>query len=168
MKVRLEGYEMMAAAVVGIRRHLLSLNSREFNKVKNPRYGWHTDIEAACGELSVAKALGIYWDGSVNTFKRPDLPPDIQVRTSKSYQDHLVIRSADADDERFIKVVGVHPDYELVGWIWGREGKRAEYWGERNGTYPAFWVPHAALRVMETFNGGQHEDKNDQASVLRG
>jgi len=151
MKVTLKKYEMLAAAYVGIRRHLISLDSKDFNKVQNTKYGWHTDIEAACGEMAAAKKLGLYWDGSVNTFKEPDLLPDLQVRTSDEMWHHLIVRDGDKDIERYIKVVGRSPHFELVGWIYGYEGMKEEYVKDPGESYPAFFVPLDRLRPMKTF-----------------
>lgn len=97
--------------------------------VGNQHYSWQTDIEAACAEMAVAKALNIYWDGSVNKFKKdgPDLPPDIEVRTTEYKNGHLILRDGDkkyCNDMRFVLVVGEAPKFYLSGWIYCHEGIR--------------------------------------------
>jgi hypothetical protein len=45
-------------------------------------------------------------------------------------------------------VTGLAPVFILRGWIWGREGKRDEWWTDPACGRPAFFVPQNALRPM--------------------
>ena len=83
----------------------------------------------ACGEVAVAKAMGRYWGGSVNTFKSiGDLVSvgwEIRTRAEHSYD--LIIRDDDQDDRVFVLVTGKAPNYVVRGWIKAGDAK------ERNG-----------------------------------
>lgn len=146
MKVRLEKYEMIMAAYVGLRRHIEKFDSKLKNNHGNPRFGWHTNVEGACAELAVAKHFGVYWDGSVNTYKAPDVC-GWQVRHTELDDGSLIVRDDDANDQAFVLVTGQAPEYELRGWLYGREAKRAE-WHYRSGT-PCWMVPQKSLSSIE-------------------
>jgi len=103
-------------------------------------------IRGACGELAAAKALGIEWQGSVNTFKRGGDVGKFQVRTrSKRWYD-LLVRDGDADGDIFILVLGHdHPIYDVVGWIFARDAKKSYWVKGHGGRDPAYFVPQSSL-----------------------
>lgn len=145
-QIELTGYEIYIGACVGVARRLASLKRGETNKVNNLDFGWHSDIEGALAELVVAKLLGIYWNGSVNTFKAPDLA-QIQVRHTQHANGSLIFRPGDATEDRFVLVTGTHPDYIVRGWLDGADCNLDEYW--RDDVPKAAWfVPQRALRDM--------------------
>lgn len=62
--------EGLMAATIGVNRHLAAVKRGLENKHgANSDRAWQYHIEGACGELAVAKSLGISWSGSINTFK---------------------------------------------------------------------------------------------------
>lgn len=137
--------EIYIASIIGVRRNITSINSPECNKVKNKDFGWHIDIEAACAELAVAKYLNLYWDFSVNTFKKPDVG-NYQVRHTQKKDGRLIIREKDGDDERYYLVTGTSPAYSIVGWIVGREAKADKYKFAGYNNMPDCWmVPQEGL-----------------------
>jgi hypothetical protein len=143
--VTLTPYESELAAGVGLRRHLSALRRGLVNHHGYKGDGWGDHIEAAGAELAVAKFLGRYWSGSVDTFKASgDVGPyEVRWRSSTTYD--LLIRPGDADDRPFFLVLGQFPTYRVVGWIMGRDGKREE-WRQHYGDRPAaFFVPQSAL-----------------------
>lgn len=149
VKVDLSWYELELAVNVGSRRQMESIRKNlQDAHGYNGEDGWTKHIEGACGEMVVAKLLGMYWDGSVNTFKRPDVGT-IQVRTrSKSTYD-LIVRPNDEDDSIFVLVTGVAPSFEVVGFIRGGDAKQ-EAWSESYGDRPsAFFVPQESLMPIE-------------------
>jgi hypothetical protein len=108
-------------------------------------------IEGACGEAAVAKALNVFWSGTVNTFKRGgDIGSKIQVRTrSKSYYE-LIVRQDDRDDDIFILVTGKAPSFDVVGWTLGKDAKK-EQWIQTHGNREAAWfVPQKELLDINT------------------
>ena len=73
MNVSLTNYEIFLAAMVGVRRKIASSDYSKASTFIDPQVWWGSDIESACAEMAVAKALKIYWDGSVNTYSAPDV-----------------------------------------------------------------------------------------------
>jgi hypothetical protein len=133
---------------IGSMRHLTALFAR-----REDRHGavctWDLHIEGACGELAAAKGLGVFWDGSINTFKRPDLP-GVQVRTRSRHEYELIVRDDDAPGARFLLVTGQCPRYCVRGWILGADARR-DAWRQTHGDRePAYFVPHAALHPPAT------------------
>jgi len=144
--VTLTEYEIYMGASVGTLRTLASLKRGETNKVQNRDFGWHSDIESACSEIAFAKYSGIYWGGSVNTFKAPDVGL-AQVRHTQHKTGRLIIRHNDSPTDYYVLVIGTHPDYTVHGYILGSEGMKDEYLDNPIKTEKgeAFFVPQRAL-----------------------
>lgn len=152
--VTLTRYELDMAANVGVRRHVSAVTSgRKPTHGIDPSDGWRAHIEGACGELAVAKYLGKYWDGSVDTFRSmPDLG-DIEIRTrSKDYYE-LIIREDDEPSKVYVLVTGIAPHYQVRGWIRGADARRDEWLQTHGGRPPAWFVPHEALTPIRKRNG---------------
>ena len=136
-RVHLSQWELLQAALVGVRRHLEALRQKLPDKHGLESAGWSEHIEGAAGEMAFAKFSGKYWSCSVNAFKAGDVG-EVQVRTrSKDHYD-LIVRSDDKDDDVFVLVLGRVPRFRVVGWIWGREAKRGEFlreYGDRPAAY---------------------------------
>lgn len=149
--ITLTAHEMLLASDVGRMRQISSLRRGLADAHGySGDDGWTAHIEGACGELVVAKLLGLYWDGSVNTFQRGGDVADLQVRTRSKHYYELIVRPNDKDDARFILVTGIAPVYRVRGWILGRDAKRPE-WSQTHGGRPAaFFVPHGSLQGFET------------------
>lgn len=144
--VKLEWHEYAMAAEVGKLRQLSSIRQGLKHKYGMPGAGWTEHIEGACGELAVAKVLGIYWDGSVNTFKNlADLRGNVEVRTRSRNDWDLIVRPDDNDFSVYVLVTGMCPDYNVVGWIPGIDAKRQEWLQTHGGRSPAYFVPQHAL-----------------------
>lgn len=154
MDITLEWYEYSMAAEVGLRRQLESKRAglQDAHGFSGP--GWDQAIEGAIGELVVAKALNIYWDGSVNTFKAPDFPPNLQVRTRQKEHQKLIVRPGDSLSDIYILVTGICPTYSVRGFIVGEHARDTEWlFDEGNGRPPAYFVPHERLKPIESLKG---------------
>ncbi len=104
------------------------------------------DIEGAAGEIAAAKALNRYWHGSVNAKKsEPDVGHNIQVRATKHLNGSLIITDSDPDDQIYVLVIGSRPNFNVVGWIRGVDGKKQEYVRAPNNRPPAYFVPQRIL-----------------------
>jgi hypothetical protein len=149
MKIVLAWHEAAMASDVGRMRHLASIKAGLHDAHGLKTAGWSEHIEGACGEMAVAKALGIYWDGSVNSFSGDDLP-GLQIRTRS--QDHydLLIRRADSDNSTFVLVTGRCPHYAVRGWIRAADAKKPEFEQFHGGREAAYFVPQAALHSLDT------------------
>jgi hypothetical protein len=152
MKVELTTPEFLNAINIGVIRQCSSLKKglKDSHGAKSDN-GWDMHIEGACGEAAVAKALNVFWSGTVDTFKRGgDVGNKIQVRTrSKSYYE-LIVRKDDRDDDIFVLVTGKAPSFDVVGWISGKDAKK-EQWIQTHGNREAAWfVPQKELLDMNS------------------
>ena len=112
--------------------------------------GWDDNIEGACGECAFAKAMNLYWDGSINRFSAGgDVGERYQIRTLKCHHYDLLVRPGDADEKPYILVTGRSGKYQVHGWAWGREAKREEWLEAKGGREPAYWMPQSELRPLE-------------------
>jgi hypothetical protein len=144
MKVTLTSYEIFLAAMVGVRRKIASNDYSKASTFIDPQVWWGSDIESACAEMAVAKALKIYWDGSVNTYSAPDVGV-FQVRHTPILHGKLIIRPKDSDAETFIFIVGSSPDFEIIGYMTGKEAKQDKYLSDPHGKAPCWMVPQGEL-----------------------
>jgi hypothetical protein len=137
-------------------------NARQVSSIKkkgkdtvNKKQGWLEEftphIIGCVGEMAVAKALGVTWTGSVDTFKTvSDLSGNIQVRHRSDPRWDLIVRKNDSDSDVFILSRGMPPGaIEVVGKIRGGDAKREE-WLQDKGGYgrPAYFVPSHALEDL--------------------
>lgn len=147
-QVELSTHELHLAASVGLRRQLSAIASKRPDRHGiNAEDGWRAHIEGACGELAVAKFLGKYWDGSVDTFRTlPDLDT-VEIRTrSKHYYD-LIIRRDDDPSKTYILVTGLAPSFQVRGWIKGHAAQRDEWLKTHGGREEAWFVPASKLNT---------------------
>lgn len=147
MKVTLTGAEMVIASYVGTARHMAALKLG-----LKDAYGYDGEnglalhIAGVAGEMSVARALNVYWLPTVNTFKSGgDVGDDIQVRCRSSHTYDLLVRPDDPDDALFVLVTGEAPELVVRGAMRGREAKREEWKRDYGGRPPAYFVPQSAL-----------------------
>lgn len=145
--VTLDWYEAEVAAAVGVRRNLEAMRD-----ARRPAFGmkaddaWRAHVEGACGEMAVAKLLGLYWSGSVNTFRVGGDVANLQVRTRSKDDYDLLVRHCDRDGDVFVLVTGACPSYCVRGWMLGKEAKQPGYFKELGGRPGAYFVPQWSLR----------------------
>jgi hypothetical protein len=141
--------EAMLAISVGVRRRVECLRKGIGDKYGFNGDPWQTNIEGACGEMALAKFLGVYWDGSVNNFFGDDLPSGIQVRTRRDHGHGLLVREADNDDRPYVLLTGELPQYRVHGWMMGRDAKQRQWLHSYGGRTPAYFVPQSALHPID-------------------
>ena len=146
--VTLTWHEAAMASHVGWMRQLAAIKAGKQDCHGYDGEGWSEHIEGACGEMAVAKFLGVYWDGSVNTWKANDLP-GLQIRTRSRHDYDLIVRPGDDDQAVWVLVTGRCPEYRVHGWITGSEAKRAEWLRNYGGRPAAYFVPAWQLRGIE-------------------
>lgn len=148
--VRLEPYECQMAAFAGMQRQTSCLNTPDSHGfVGDEGQGWNIHIEGAGGEIALAKALGMYWSGSVNTFKVGGDVGELQVRTRSQHYYDLILRPDDRDDDLFALVTGLMPNYLVRGWTYARDAKRSEFVQKYGGRPAAWFVPTHFLRPFK-------------------
>jgi hypothetical protein len=156
-RISLTATELMIAGYVGNARNVQSLTKRW-----EPAAGvgvsntWTPNIEGAAGEMAVAKLLGIYWRPIVGDHQADDVGP-YQVRTniSRKHAD-LCLREKDRDDRLYISVLSFVPEFVILGFISGADGKRCEYRRDGSPGRPqCFYVPRVALRDLDGLEAAQ-------------
>jgi hypothetical protein len=144
--------EVMMAAQAGIMRHTENLKT---GKYLNTHKYWHTcpwqhHIEGCCGELAVAKKLGLFWHGK-GKWEQRDVGRD-DVRTRPNHGARMILHPEDHDDVIYWFLTGENGYYRFQGWIYGRDGKNKEkYWGDETGKGRfAFFIDQKFLNPPET------------------
>ena len=147
-RVTLSRYELQMAAFVGTQRQLAAIvANRPDRHGISQGDGWRAHIEGACGEVAVAKFLGYYWDGSVDTFRSiPDLA-GAEVRTRSSHEYDLLIRKDDDPEKVYILVTGRAPTFWVHGWLRGKDAQREQWWKNHGNREWAWFVPSSALNT---------------------
>lgn len=148
MDVSLTPDECRAAAYAGIHRRLDSLSKGRvevYGKAAGGAY-WDIDCEAAAAELALAKALGVFWVGGTDPVadRRDGDVAGLQVRHTKHRNGKLILHNRDSDAHTFVLVVGAMPEFEVVGFITGAEGKQPQHWWA-NAPRPAYFVAREFL-----------------------
>lgn len=144
--IELSPSEIQIAVLVGGIRRTESLRQRMKDAHGyNGAMAWDMDIEGVAAEMAYCKARGVYWGAGVNTFKAADAGKKVQVRSTKLKDGCLIVRDNDHDDHYFVLVVGQLPCFEVIGWILGKDAKRAEFKRAANGREEAYFVPQNKL-----------------------
>lgn len=146
--------EMVQGAFVGMMRQVSKIQkgSRGRYGIDNDEFGWQAAIEGCLGEMVVAAYLNVYWAGAA--YDTPDVAGWLEVKTRRSHDFELTLHKQSRDDLPFVLVTGANGSYRIHGWIYGRDGKRPEYWKDPSGDSgkrkrPAFFVPQKALLPLE-------------------
>lgn len=171
IRVQLTWEQMTEACRVGLDRQLDSMakGDRANGGFKNNPDGF-AEVEihmiGAVGEYACAMALGLEWDKSVGTYKEPDLPMKIQVRTRTKKSYNLLVRPDDKPEHIFVLVKGnpfrrdgdtniISTDprtFEITGWAYAKDIKVQAFYDEKIGgeergkTHPGFWPADNCLR----------------------
>jgi len=132
------------------------LKSRlEGRKDRHPSLGMRNHIQGMLAEQAAAKALGIYWPMDIDTFHKPDLGHNIEVKMIGADWYGLRIYPWTPDDRRVVAVVlssgGEQGPYRIPGWYIAGEAKQHPEWVIAPNDRPPMWaVPQHELRLIET------------------
>jgi hypothetical protein len=108
------------------------------------------DIIAVMAEIAVAKALGVFFVPTFNTFhKQPDIEPDIEVRSTPEEDNSLLIRDNDDLDRKFVLVIVSDLSCRIAGWCYGYERDDLGRIRNPNGMGAAHFVPQFNLRPFD-------------------
>lgn len=113
-------------------------------------------IEACKVKYAAAKALEIKFNKKVLTReewkvfqKRLARKPIFSTRHTKHPHGNLLLQEKDLDESIFIFIRIVSPtSFELVGWCYGKDGKKKKYWKEVGYNHPCYFVPAHALKPV--------------------
>jgi len=149
-RITLTTTELMVAAYVGSARNVQSLTRGWASAAGlGASNTWTPNVEGAAGEMAVAKLLGIYWQPIVGNPQADDVGP-YQVRTNISRKhDDLCLRPKDRDDRIYISVLSFIPEFLVLGFIRGADGKQPAWLRDGSPDRPkCFYIPRAALRDL--------------------
>lgn len=143
IKVSLSNDDIVWATKVGILRYEESRRKGLKDKHGLKKSGIPRvvhDMVGARGELAYCRAARGEWSGSVNTFKDPDVDPDIQVRTTMNHNYNLIVRPEDPTEHKYVLVTGIgRTSSSSAGWkAWTRRaitGNAPQSVGPRRGSF---------------------------------
>lgn len=133
--VTLTSNEIAAATEAGkwVYRRSQERGLRDYRAfVRHGVNGERVQVVGAIAELATCKLLDLRWTkGAYDTFKRPDLPHNIEVRLIGVNHYGLRVYEGDDDSRRVVGVViergREHLPCRFPGWINAVYGKREEY-----------------------------------------
>ena len=154
IEVTLTWEEVYEASQVGITR---TIESRKQGLKSIRTKGlevWGIDIGGAIGEFAAAKALGIEWSKSVNTFRTGGDVGPYQIRCATNHNYRLKFSDRDKDAVYILVtgnvLLGGSLTYKLQGWLRPHEGRKPEFFFDPNGRGSAYWVDQKFLHPMST------------------
>jgi hypothetical protein len=153
VKIVLNAWEFKAAVDTAIARMTASIDAG-ITDISRQRRDYQErlkiDVQGACGEIAVAKAIGKYWAPSVNTFHtEPDIAPDIEVRHTDRVDGSLIVRPNDDPDRWYFLVTGTAPEFQIVGYIKGSAARQPAWESDPGVHRPAWFVPQTALTPLQ-------------------
>lgn len=144
-EVILAPHEMLLAANVGVMRQVQNLRKGRKDSYGFQGLGWEVHILGACAELAVAKLTGTFWNGALGNLSADDVG-ELQVRYTDKPNGRLIVHPKDQDDKKFVLVRGAPPKMLVVGWMYGRDAKKKEYWDDPTWqNRPAYFVDNDDL-----------------------
>lgn len=153
MIVTLSWAEMQLAYMVAGQRRIMNMKKKLPGKYGAPeREGSEElDLVAARGEMAVAKALNLYWTGTVGDYGAVDVGGLVEVRSRTKDWHSLILHPSDRDDLPFVLAdVSDPPRVRLAGWIYAKDGKQDKFWSDPSGkNRPAFFIEQKHLRPLE-------------------
>jgi hypothetical protein len=152
MIIALTWAEMQIAYMVAGQRRIMNMKKRLPGKYGAPEKegSEELDLIAARGEMAVAKALNLYWSGTVGDYGAIDVGGCVEVRSRTKDWHALILHPEDQDDLPFVLAdVSAPPNIRLVGWLYGKEGKSDRFWSDPSGkNRPAFFIEQKHLHPM--------------------
>jgi len=153
-QILLDKSDFSTALYCGALRSMESILHGREDSVYNKSWldGTRDHILGACGEIAVAKFLGVYSSLSINEFGKPDIHVNnvsIEVRHRASTDHDLIVRRRDNPSSVFVLTRGMPPSIQIVGWNIGREIMIDKYLNNHGGYGQAWFVPPSALLEME-------------------
>lgn len=153
MIVTLTWPEMQIAYMIAGQRRIMNMKKRLPGRYGAPEGegSEELDLIAARGEMAVAKALNLYWAGTVGDYGAVDVGGAVEVRSRTKNWHSLILHPKDRDDLPFVLAdVSEPPDVRLAGWIYAKDGKLKKFWldpSQKNR--PAYFIDQKYLRPME-------------------
>ena len=151
IEITLTEQEALQAAIVGVQRHYRCeiRGSKQMHGFETAQIdSLANDVHGAGGEIAAAKALKLYWPATVDTFDKPDIGENTQVRTAQKDNYCLIIRETAKDHEIYVHVTGRLPFYKVWGYIKAIDAKKDKYKKAPNNREPAWFIPAEDLKAI--------------------
>lgn len=165
MIVALTYAEMQLAFTVAAQRQVMNMKLGAKHKYgANDATGMALNMMGCAGEMAVAKGLNLFWSGSVGDYDAVDVGGKVEVRSVSRPTDCLILHPDDRDGMPFVLCYNEPgtPKFNLLGWVWGKQGKDEKFWRDPQGTgRHAFFVPQAELFRCEELAEQVHAYKFD-------
>ena len=87
-------------------------------------------VEQAMAEMALAKATNQIWTHTEGMIGKHD-----QAYWSADEEGPLILQKTDRDDHRYSLVTGELGTYQIHGYIWGKGGKKHEFWNKQHKYY---------------------------------
>ena len=120
--------------------------------------GLTLSLPGCLAEIAVAKFLNMYWTG-VAGIGVPDVGGFIEVRSIRKDYYGLRFHPEDKDDLPSVLANVKNPEaIEILGWAYGRDAKKDEFWKDPSGkNRPFFLYPQNKLKPMSELFGVIYE-----------
>jgi hypothetical protein len=149
--ITLTKVEVEIGVRIGVMRHLNALREGAKDAYGFKGDPWELHIQGACAEMASYKAIGRYWSPTIDVRKEAggDGGPYEVRRRSQQHYDHL-IKERDLVDAPHILACGLLPTFRVVGWIYGYEARRDDWWHNKHGGRGwAWWPPQEELHDLD-------------------
>jgi len=135
MIIHLDWYEVCVAEVIG---HLRQIEAKRLGfrskfssapeGVDQDEWDEESNIQGIAAEQAFGKFINRYCPRGVNTGRSPDVLPNYEVKWRRPQRNglpgELFVYEHDPDDRIFVLMRGGIPDFIVVGWCYGWEGKK--------------------------------------------
>lgn len=147
--------EVVLATQIGVMRQIQNMR----NGAKN-QYGateldaFQRHIVSAHTELALAKSRNCFWNGAHGDYDAADVGDFYEVRGTMHRNGRLRLHDTDKDDKPYVharlryEIAEKRCYVDLVGWMYGYEGKRREFWTDPQPGRFAYFVPDQKLHDM--------------------
>ena len=107
-------------------------------------------VIGSIGEMAFAKFADRFFIQDINAFhKRPDCFEDIEVRCSDRNLT-LITRNDDDPSRKYVKVMTNGSKALIVGWLYGSETRKLEFFHSSEGKRDCWMTPHVHLKDPRT------------------
>jgi len=154
--VRLTPAEMAYAEAIGRARNRCHRSANRGDRAFKKSASVDIDIMGAQAEKAVAKFLRQPWDGSFKPLPEwmrwrvegHDVGP-FEVRATDWRYGRLLMQPDDPPFSPFLLVIAAdRPLFQMIGWIFGREGKEDMWLWDAGYGFPCYYVPRHVLRPV--------------------
>lgn len=170
IEVSLSYEEFLEAVEIAKKRNRENRKNKENDgAVATEKSSLGVDIEGAVGEKAVSKYLNLNWSGDFKSHaewlewrKTGHDVCDFEVKTTSYKTGKLLVQSKNDDNSPYILVIvpknlvellifgePVEIPVRLMGWLYGRDAKKEEFW-MTEWRRPCFAVPQKKLNSLDT------------------